>query len=460
MSAAPAGAPAPIPAGARPAPAQPPSPPGPAGPPRPGAAGRPGLAASVAAAQRWLLSEPPYALPAEGARRSRWGRFWLAHPRLLDLAPAVVVALLTIPAAVVTRHGRLFGPILAVALIVPLVWRRRAPLVTFALMVVVGLAQWADPSRPFGDEAFLVAVYTVAAYRTRRATATAFFMLEVGVVIASVRWSPAGSWVGSLVFLSAANSAAVLLGLTLRNRRAHLAALVERAERAEIERDQQAQMAAAAERTRIAREMHDIVAHSLAVMISLADGAGAKVRAEPDRAAEAIAGVATVGRQALDETRRLLGVLRAGPSPVPYAPQPSVGQLAELIDGMRDTGLPVRLVVTGDVRPVPAGMELTVYRIVQEALTNVLKHGRAVTAVAVTLEYAADGLALAVVDDGQLPPAGGWHDARPGGHGLLGMRERAGIYGGVVQAGPRRAGGWEVRVHLPHGVVPLAPAPA
>lgn len=413
----------------------------------------------LAAAQRWLLSEPPYALPAEGARRSRWGRFWLAHPRLLDVAPAVVVALLTIPPALITRHGRVFGPILAVALIVPLVWRRRAPLVTFAVMAAVGLVQLADPAHPFGDGAFLVAVYTVAAYRTRRATVTAFVMLEVGVVIASVRWTSGNSWAGSLVSLSVANSAAVLLGLTLRNRRAHLAALVERAERAEIERDQQAQMAAAAERTRIAREMHDIVAHSLAVMISLADGAGAKVRAEPDRAAEAIAGVATVGRQALDETRRLLGVLRAGRSPAPYAPQPSVGQLAELVDGMRDTGLPVRLVVTGDVRAVPAGMELTVYRIAQEALTNVLKHAKAVTSVVVALNYGADGLALAIDDDGATVPPGR-DDVRAGGHGLLGMRERAGIYGGVLQAGPGRGGGWEVRVHLPLGVVPLAPAPA
>jgi signal transduction histidine kinase len=244
--------------------------------------------------------------------------------------------------------------------------------------------------------------------------------------------------------------ASLLLGVSVRHWRNSLGALTERAEQLERERDQQAKIAAAAERTRIAREMHDVVAHSLSVMVTLSEGAALKQAAEPQRANMAMRQVSATGHQALDEMRRLLGVLRTEDDPqstedAPQRrqPQPGMAQLDGLFDQVRATGLTAGLTVTGTPAAVPPGAELTVYRIVQEALTNTLKHAAGPTRVSVTIAYLTDSVTVDVHDDGVLPEPG------KAGHGLTGMRERAAVYGGAVSAGPDPAGGWRIHARLP-----------
>jgi signal transduction histidine kinase len=226
--------------------------------------------------------------------------------------------------------------------------------------------------------------------------------------------------------------------------------MTERAERLEREREQQALIATTAERTRIAREMHDVIAHSLAVMISLADGAKAKLYSDPERAGTAIQNVAEIGRQALGDTRRLLGVLRDDDAADQLAPQPGLDQVDKLLEQVRATGLAASLAIRGDPRSLPPGAELSVYRIVQEATTNALKHATRATAVKVTLAYEHNMLTVLVENDGGPPsaPVSGHRPAPLSGHGLAGMRERAAVYGGTVLAGPSSEG-WLVEARIP-----------
>jgi signal transduction histidine kinase len=250
--------------------------------------------------------------------------------------------------------------------------------------------------------------------------------------------------VQSLIGITALLAAFFFLGISLRTRQAYLAALVERATRLEHERDQQARIAAAAERASIAREMHDIVAHSLAVIITMADAAAAKRRSDPERAGAAMEQVSEVGRQALGETRRLLGVLRTEAPGGGSAPLPGLAQLDALLDKVRATGLAAELTVTGRRFAVPEGAQLAAYRIVQEALTNTIKHARGATRVQVWLRYADPVIEVDVADDGR--PAPGQSDVT--GHGLAGMSERAALYDGTVLAGPGAGGGWAVSARL------------
>jgi signal transduction histidine kinase len=265
-----------------------------------------------------------------------------------------------------------------------------------------------------------------------------------------------------VVPLSALTLAATLLGRNRRARAALVADLQDRAERAERERDSLARAAVAEERTRIAREVHDVVSHNLSVMTALADGAGYALRTGtgPARAqaADAVAAVATTGREALGEMHRLLGLLRADDTDDTDAaarrPAPGLAELPALVDQVRAAGLPTTLVLGG--RPVPLGTaaQLAVYRLVQEALTNTRKHAPGASAAEVRLEWSDGGLTVRVRDDG--PPA----DAAAGvGHGLIGMRERFGAHGGSVSAGPAAPRGWLVEATLPLPGGPL-PAPA
>jgi signal transduction histidine kinase len=235
------------------------------------------------------------------------------HPLVTDAVLTLVLAALTTAALAHKGSTRADAAWLVfslnLALVLPLAFRRRAPSLTFAAIVAVAAVQWLVAHPLPGDVAILLALYTVAAHESRRRALVAAGVVEVGVVLAAVRFSPARGIVASMVFLSGLLAAAVFIGTTVRTRRAYLTAIVDRAARLERERDQQAQLAATAERTRIAREMHDIVAHSLSVVISLADGA-ALVNRDPDQASAVMRQVAEVGRQALGETRRLLGVLR------------------------------------------------------------------------------------------------------------------------------------------------------
>ena len=256
-----------------------------------------------------------------------------------------------------------------VALALPLLARRQRPVAAFATVAAVALVQWVADIRAFGDIALLIALYSVAATQPVVRLGAAFAVLEAGILAVTIRWAiekPLYAFIG----LSALATAAAVLGVNTRNRRALVASLEERAARLEYERDQQGRLAAAAERARIAREMHDIVAHNLSVMIALADGAAAE--------------------------------------------------------------------------PLPPGLQLAAFRIVQEALTNTLKHaGRGATA-HVRLAFEPEALTVEVSDTGTASGAAPTQD----GGGLRGMRERAGVYGGVLEAGPSAGGGWRVSTRL------------
>jgi signal transduction histidine kinase len=230
--------------------------------------------------------------------------------------------------------------------------------------------------------------------------------------------------------------------------------VVDSATATEYERDQQGLLSAAAERARIARDMHDIVAHHLSVMITLADGASYQVREAPDRAEVAMTTASRTGRQALTEMRRLLGVLREETEPT-LAPQPGIAQIDTLVERVRAAGVAVEYDVSGDAADLEPGLQLTAHRIVQEALTNTLKHSAHGSEVSVALRCSPDEVFIEVRDNGSAPGPADIHE----GGGLRGMRERAAVYGGILEAGPHPDGGWQIRTRLAIGE-PQVAAPA
>jgi signal transduction histidine kinase len=247
-----------------------------------------------------------------------------------------------------------------------------------------------------------------------------------------------------------------VLGDSTRYRRAYYTNLEERAAQLERERDTNAQIAAAAERARIARELHDVVAHNVSVMVVQADGAAYALDSDPGRTRAALAAISATGRQALAEMRALLGVLRRGDEvgQAALAPLPGLGQLDELLDQARAAGLPVTFELSGLPRPVPAGTALTVYRIIQESLTNTRKHAGGMAVAKVELWYGESAVELKVSDNG----VGAAAPCDGAGHGLTGMAERAAMYGGSVQAAPVPGGGFAVTATLP--ISPVAASAA
>jgi signal transduction histidine kinase len=239
--------------------------------------------------------------------------------------------------------------------------------------------------------------------------------------------------------------------LVVRIRRSQLAGLRERAAQLEIERDQRSMLAVAGERARVAREMHDILGHNLSVIIRLADGGAYAARINPDRTAEALTLIGETGREALNDLRRTLGALRDDAAVPALAPQPGIADVDALCDRIRAAGPQVIYRTVGDI-PADRGVQLATYRIVQEALTNALKHAGPGTEARVSLEVVHQRLRIRVEDTG---PSGGFQQATGSatGQGLIGMRERAALYGGTVQTGRTRGGGWTVQTELD-----LAPA--
>ena len=365
------------------------------------------------------------------------------HPRTFDafLAGALLAASTVWLAR--QPHPGVGWYVFQVALIAPLVWRRTHPSFVFVVIAAVAFVQWLLSYRLIADGALLVALYTVAAHQSRVRALAAAAVLEVGVIIGSASGILADTWIKSLVFLSGLVMAALLLGITVRIWNDYLSWLVERTERLELERDQQARLAAAAERARIAREMHDVVAHSIAVMVTLADGAAAVGPTNPAATAETLGEVSATGRQALNDMRRMLGVLRAEDVDDALAPQPGIEDLPALIARVRSTGLSVELEVEGNTFPFAPTAELTIYRIAQEALTNIMKHAAAASFARVVLRYDRPIVHVSVTDDGRSTSAN-----RAGGHGIAGMRERAAVFGGTLQAGPGEGGGWVVSTAL------------
>ena len=380
-------------------------------------------------------------------------REWAArHTVAVDLAAAAVVAGLTVGTEAGSGSGPGWWLIAGVACFAPLGWRRRRPLLATAAVTGTALVIFAAGQRLLAGSAFValwMAVYSVAAAEPRRRAVQASGILEAFGIAVVVRWAPGSGIAAGFVLTTGTAVAAVMLGASRQTRRAYLAALEERAARLEHERAQQARLAAATERARIAREVHDIVTHSLSVMVALADGASAASTASPERAGAVMRQVAATGRQAIGEMRRIVGTLRtegdAGQDEGAGRPLPGLDDLDDLLDQVRAAGLPVRLSVTGQPRPLSSGAQLSVYRIIQESLTNARKHARGAAA-RVTLRYLEDGIEAEISNDG--PPGRHAPPGDGGGHGITGMRERAAAYGGAVTAGPRPEGGWLVRARL------------
>ncbi|MFI8167800.1 sensor histidine kinase [Streptomyces sp. NPDC085931] len=329
----------------------------------------------------------------------------------------------------------------------PLLWRRTHPGTVLAALAPLALANAWTGAALQASLLQLVLVYHLALRRPLRHLwwATALFLAPV---LVSILRHGEGSWDQQIGSQLMSVTVAALIGVTVRTRRNHTEALEDRARRLERERDQQAQLATAAERARIAREMHDIIGHNLSVITGLADGGRYAAGKSPERAAQALDAIATTSRQALTELRRLLDVLREEErQQADLTPQPGLTDLAPLLDGVRSAGLPVRLTSHG-TPTLPPGRQLTVYRVVQEALTNTLKHAGPGATAEIDLAYGDKAAVTATITD---TGTGGPPDPRPAGRGLPGMRERTTLYGGTLEAGlrPHPERGWRVRLHLP-----------
>ncbi|GGL06569.1 MULTISPECIES: sensor histidine kinase [Streptomyces aurantiacus group] len=384
------------------------------------------------------------------------------HPTWVDSFWAVLLLGISVLGGSITEEARgadLPAVTVPVMILLSLVvaLRRRMPEKMLILAMVVGLAQLiADVGTLPANFAFLVIIYTVAADGARWSSRIALTAGLCAAPLAQLRWTSeqgVGSSIAIVTFQTVPFALAWVLGDSVRTRRAYLSQLEERAARLEREREAQSKVAVAAERARIARELHDVVAHNVSVMVVQADGAAYVLDTAPDQAKKALETISGTGRQALAEMRRLLGVLRTGEHQESgeYVPQPDVDQLDDLIEEVRTAGLPVDYKIEGTPRPLPSGVELTAYRIVQEALTNTRKHGGPNAGASVRLVYFDDGLGLLVEDDGKGAPHELYEDggADGRGHGLIGMRERVGMVGGTLDAGPRPGGGFRISALLP-----------
>src|SRR5215470_10515711 len=367
---------------------------------------------------------------------------------VLDVLVTVAAAALAVPN--MFNEASHPGPaaFIVLALIVaPLVVRRVWPIPVFGWILATGFPAFWWNKHLVAAPALLIALYTVAALRSRRAALVCAGLVEIVVVVGLVLFAGRAWWSNAIPYTGMV-AAALGLGLYSAARRAYLAELHDRTDRLERERDQQGALATAAERARIAREMHDVKAHHLTVMVTLSEAAAAASASSPERAAEVMRSVSATGRRALADTRRLLGVLRQRPGDDPaaaLAPVPDLTQLDALIGEVRSAGLETTLEVCGQAPDVPADVQLTVYRLVQEALTNTLKHGGMGARATVRLRYLPGELQVDIDDDG----VGATAPAPVGvGGGLIGMQERIHAYGGNVRAGPRQPGGWNVSARL------------
>lgn len=388
------------------------------------------------------------------------------HPEAADWWLAAVLALVGVIAAVVGgEHGR--GPgwfVVGILLVpfetVPLAWRRTRPGMALRLVgaatVVAGLS---GHHANLDGSAVVIALYSFAEYRSRRSdiwTAVAVAAAVAGTILVADLTRGPGQDNANYAWAAAVFVSAWVVGDHLRTRRADAAVMLERAARLERERTAEAERAVAEERIRIARELHDVVAHSLGVIAMQAGGADRSADLDTDEARGILRSVAHISRQALGEMRRLVGVLRDEQDDVDLSPQPGVEDIATLIDEVRSAGLTASLSCHGEPRPVPSGVGLSAYRIVQEALTNILRHAGPAK-VCVTLRWLGDSFEVEVVDDGRGAAAAldlrSSEDPSQGGdgpgHGLIGMRERVSVFGGELAAGPRAGGGFVVRARIP-----------
>ena len=377
---------------------------------------------------------------------------WRLGPRGRRWLDRLIVAFVLVVGGL--GHAAAGQPVAAVftaAEVLPLLWRRRHPWPVVLVVAAASALQAATFDQPtIGQLAFPVAVYSVARWSPRWQGITALLVGYAGALVAATRWLfgfgagdlSAGNLAPYTVTIGAIVTAAWALGWAAQSRERYVASLVARAEQAERMAEREVELAARDERARIAREMHDVVAHGLSVIVVQADGARYAAAKDPDVAVGTLETIAATGREALTEMRRLLGLLREGDTGV--TPQPGLDDVRHLVDEARAAGMRVTADLPEEAPDVPDGVGLAAYRIVQEALTNVRKH--AGPDAAVDVRVAVDrGVAIEVRDDGR----GAAARAEGRGLGLVGMRERAAVHGGTLEAGPAPGGGFAVSARLP-----------
>ncbi|GAB3269900.1 sensor histidine kinase [Arthrobacter pigmenti] len=382
-------------------------------------------------------------------RRGPVRRFFVKHPVAMDTVVVLAYLLLTAPGIVLRADGQGPWPLVIVGLTATaLCFRRFRPipvLVAVALLEVVAVV--VDSSVTNVGAGLWFALYAVAVKQPAKFSFLATIAATLPALLAlAVRPPDAFDavplliWVtGALVLLS--EIVATGIGVTVRRDRLHTKELLARAQ-------ENAELASVTERTRIAREMHDVVAHSLSVMIALSDGAGVVIKRDQERASEVLEELSKTGRAALADMRRVLGVLRDTDDDAPLLPLPAEKSLTSLVESFRLAGLPIRYTRSGPALPSDPAFQLTVYRIVQESLTNVLRYGKRVTAVEVTVTREGDKVKIKVSDDGRGTMEGAPAESVGAGLGIVGMAERASIYAGTVHAGPAPGDGWIVDAAL------------
>ena len=383
---------------------------------------------------------------------------WLrGNPFLADIILAVMI---TIPACgglisadnstETVKDWDAFAVVLAIGGHAPVAFRRLQPTLTLLAITGFTFVFWvADYDTNFGGAGILIALYSVAAHEPNRAKG---WLVNGTVWVAALLLSVVGAIVdgddlgfGEILAFMTIFGIAVVLGDNVRNRRLNMEQLEERAERAEAMRALEATQAATDERNRIARELHDVVAHSLSVMVVQASAAQRVFDSNPEDARKAIGQVETTGRDSLAEIRRIVDVLRHDDDKADYVPQPGISDLPALAESFREAGLQVSLDASTPEKPLSPGVDLTIYRIVQEGLTNTFKHaGPARATVSVVVDHDAQVVRIDIADDGRGAIA---HDS--GGHGLVGMQERVDLFAGELRAGPRTGGGYRVTASLP-----------
>ncbi|MCX5558825.1 sensor histidine kinase [Streptomyces sp. NBC_00038] len=329
---------------------------------------------------------------------------------------------------------------------VPLLWRRTHPFAVLLVMFPASVTNAWTGAVLQANLTLLVVLFNVALRTRLRTLLCSYALVVTPFIVTGFRYPAEQGAEQNIVPAAMSLALAAVGGIAVRTRKEYLASLVERARQLEIERDQQSMLAAAAERARIAREMHDIIGHNLSVITGLADGGRYAATKSPERAAQALDAIGTTSRQALAELRRLLDVLRDDPEDLELAPQPSLTDLDHLIKGVRAAGLPVRTTIHGRAS-LPPGRQLTVYRVIQEALTNTLKHGGPGSTSQIEISYEDGGaVTVTITDTGR-----GGTPSTEDGRGLPGMRERTSLYGGTLEAapGPGPESGWRVHLHLP-----------
>ena len=389
------------------------------------------------------------------AHVSRWAS---SRPFAIDVTLATVVGgfgMLGYYSADVLSSQRpqdLAGAAIIVGQTIGFSFRRRRPMPAFLFVIACTIVFWVADYPTNFDAFSLLAVYAATAHggddRRRVWTITgAVVALLTTIALLGVIIPDEDLPAAAVIGIAALHLTAAVAGEIVHERRQRLDALEQRAERAEAERELLAREAVLEERARIARDLHDIVAHGMSVMVVQAGAAQRVVATQPERAAQSLEHIQATGREALAEMRRLLGVLRNDGESVELSPQPSIDDLGRIVQHCVDAGIPTELSVSGQTSASAPGAEMTGYRIVQEALTNVIKHAGRPTRAAVNVAYESDRMRIEVVDDGT--GASVTELERTTGHGLVGMRERVDLYGGSFHAGPRPGGGFRVAATIP-----------